>query len=199
MKKVIIIGLVLLNLSILKSQIIYKNNIIQISANFVTLDSSICLRIKNISSFILIFKQNNFRIKQTEEDLYYNTDMSFKRKTIDYVGSEYNGEFLELKQLYPNYTYNIILDKANMVNLNALELHICFDFITTPKRCKTRDLLMRTSIPYFKFIKHIKKSKLDLYHFEGDLKMNYHSINDCYKSFMLNYVRLYIDENGSVP
>jgi hypothetical protein len=176
MKKIIIT--VILFVSIVttgKCQAFYKDDLIEIQGYLNILDSSLNIRIKNISDSALILNGREAKYFKIDEN--YVAELSLISTGVSLLQPGL-GELMYFKRLLPKSSYSITIEKDenNILDTRLFNLLFGIQYLVVPNDFFIVDKMINKT-----FVEMVKEKKLRLYEFNLNLKISDKISSDCFK------------------
>ncbi|MCX6350243.1 MAG: hypothetical protein NTX03_00085 [Bacteroidetes bacterium] len=155
-------------------QTFYKNNLIEMMAFFNTIDSSICLRIKNTSDSVLVLNDKETNYRRINKN--HVTDLSLVSTGVSLLQPG-SGDLMHFKRLSPKSTYTITINKrdTSLINISTFKLLIEIQYLTIPSNLYIRDNILNRDL-----LEIIAKENLNIHYYDGKLKID-EKYNNCLK------------------
>jgi hypothetical protein len=175
MKKIILITILLSVFSIVKAQVFYKNDLIEIKGYLNLLDSSLSVQIKNISDSTLILngcEPKYFKIKDN-----FVTELSLMSTGVSLLQPGL-GDIMYFKRLPPksNYTITIEKNEDRLLDINQFNLLFGIQYLVV-----SNDYFISDKIINKKLVEMVKEKKMKLYEYNLNLKISDTVNYDCIK------------------
>ena len=176
-------------LSNAKGQFLFKDSLIEMESFFMVKDSSIIVRIKNISNYQLAFNGKDVKYQKISDT--YFSDLSLFRIGVSLLQPS-TGEFMNLRTLKSKslFSFSIIKDiQENISNLNVFEISIRVQLIIAPS-----DYILKNNLINNELRKYVENRKLPVIYYNFKFKLAESNIDSC-----SNYLKRFSCNNLIVP
>lgn len=171
---VILFNLIII-ISVSKSQTLYKDNFIEMESFFMIKDSSIIVRIKNVSDSQLVFNDKDVSYQKINTTFF--SDLSLFKTGVSLLQPS-SGEFMSLKTLKPNSIFSFTISKKSkdgVQNISDMKISLDIQFIITPS-----NYIVQNNIINSELSKYVKSRKLNVSYYNMTFAFK-EDVNSCMK------------------
>lgn len=149
----------------LRSQSLYSNNELEISAVFLPNEGLILFKLHNLTESDILLNERNFIVDKLDEKRWY-IDLSLVSLGVGALNEPSYGTYLSFRRLYGN-TENIIVafDLPHAIEIETTTLIFQMDYILLPM-----DLVLIDKMQYREFLRVINASGLEVERVKIELK-----------------------------
>jgi len=161
-----------------QGQVLYQDNMVKITGYLNEIDSCLVFQIENVSDSVLILNEKNINFDKVRTNE-WAADLSLSSSDLSLLQPSF-GHFMSFKRLnaqekYTAIAYNFPLPQKT----DLFKLFVQIDYMAV-----SSDFTIVDNITYKEFIELVKKEKLKINSFKGELKIDEKGVDNPCKSFL---------------